>query len=291
MMLFIMREIEGWLEVIMTRSIVRAAGAALFATALTFPGRITRKNVIGLLAGLALIGGTGQVAAATMQVTYTGTVLVGMDQVGMFGTAGANLAGVGYTAVYIFDTTKGFTASSSGSSFAFGGSVYPIDSPALSAMLTINGQSVDFVGDYYGEIQGNNGGTSSTSRQHHDAVTNSNNNFLRNEIFSPTPALPASITTSFSYTVLSGDSPSGFFTIIDFNHAWGNLRPEALTVLEVSATTVPGPIVGAGLPGLALALGGSLLWCRQKKRRSSRKPYEAHSDAHVGIRIGHFSAA
>jgi LPXTG-motif cell wall-anchored protein len=38
-----------------------------------------------------------------------------------------------------------------------------------------------------------------------------------------------------------------------------------IDVVDVSITAVPGPIVGAGLPGLLMALGGIIVWRRRKK--------------------------
>src|SRR5688500_11611321 len=127
-----------------------------------------RKHLTSLLlAGLALVAGASQLSAATVQVTYRGTVSSGIDVTGEFGTMGADLLGLSSTAVYLFDTTRGHTDSSSTHSSVSGGSFSGIDSPALSAVLRINGYSVEFGGDYFGVIQATNDG--STSSQYHDA--------------------------------------------------------------------------------------------------------------------------
>jgi hypothetical protein len=74
---------------------------------------------------------------ATITAVYTGTVDQGVDVSGTFGTAGADLTGLAYSATYVFDSSLGVTQGGS----LFGGPPWGVSSPALSASMTINGQT------------------------------------------------------------------------------------------------------------------------------------------------------
>ena len=89
-------------------------------------------------------GAGGQASAAILEYDWSGTVFLGSDQTGVFGVAGANLTGDSYTARFIFDDTLGTRFSEYRVDNIVYNPIINVNSPALSATLTINNVSVTF---------------------------------------------------------------------------------------------------------------------------------------------------
>jgi hypothetical protein len=156
------------------------------------------KFALGCL--VATVGFTAVAQAEVVGVTYTGTISNGqyLDAANVFG--GGNLAGDAVTVQYWFDTATPNTSSDSAYNI-YGGTLFGNNSPALSAIITINGHSVTLGGTEYGILAA----ASQGNYQHHEAWESDTRTVYSGVNTALNGALPASLTTPFSYTVQPGD--------------------------------------------------------------------------------------
>jgi hypothetical protein len=212
-----------------------------------------------------------QASADTITVTATGYVGQGWDWGNVFGLYQAqvgshgSMVGQNFTATYVFDTSLGTTETwASGEEVSGGGA----NSPATSATLTIGGITVAFStawsflgtdtksfsvraeGDPTGGQNLNIGGILSIDRWNN-----------------ATPYFHSSWDSDFSFTVgpyIDGDGGGATFRLGDISQpiTYGDLVLETVTLTN-NTSSVPGPVVGAGLPGLGAA---ALLWLARRRR-------------------------
>lgn len=109
----------------------------------------------GLFAAMLLLAPDVPAAAVIMQVSLTGAVTSGTDLTGVFGSAGADLAGAAYNASYIYDTDFGALFTDTDFIRVYGGSVYGLGTPIVSSSITINGFTFGIGGNWQAHIKAN----------------------------------------------------------------------------------------------------------------------------------------
>ena len=219
-----------------------------------------RTRLSGAAFVLAALGFLSPASAMVVEVTDWGTVAFGYDQTGIFGVGGGDLAGDAYVAHYTFDTSRGWAYSGPAPvNFAYGGKCCGDASPAISASVTINGYTVNFLGDYLGEIYGFNVGN--FSEQYHfvqSYVDNRGvyiNNYLQNWVSNSNGSIPSSITGPFIYNTMVGDSATGALLISTYDgnsndwqvDTYAGLVPTTLEVSPYADLTGASPTV-SGVP-------------------------------------------
>jgi len=113
-------------------------------------------------------------------------------------------------------------------------------------------------------------GSSSISLHSYDGPYNSR---IWADVTAPEGVFPLSLTTPFSYTLAPGDLGNGSFQNGTCpSGPCGGLRIETISLVNLSAASVQGPVAGAGIPGLLAAL---IALIARRRRRSQRRLLQA----------------
>ncbi|HPU16074.1 MAG TPA: PEPxxWA-CTERM sorting domain-containing protein [Polymorphobacter sp.] len=203
-------------------------------------------------------------AAAVVKIAkYTGTVLYGNDQTGVFAAPGSDLTGYSWVATYTYDRSLGGIQSTDGVNYdySYGGPGYGVaGSPVLSSTITINGVTKSVSGTYAGLVYT----TTSPGVEHYaqdysdDGVTRRDN--YNHNIGNPAGA-PASLDQNFG--PVAGTGTYGVVQWTTFDYAAGSFTEFAYVALNADTVysvgnAVPEPaswalmITGFGMVGGAL---------------------------------------
>ena len=233
-----------------------------------------RKAYAAFLLSAAVVASPAE--AATYVITYTGHVTSGYDQTGVFGTAGANLAGLAFTAVYTLTAPMpGAQTYNDGiTGYIAGGTDYARPSP-MSGTITIGGLTFSNVGNSASETRQVNGLTNPSygiDQIFHYANNNSISQETLDEvrffntIYSYTNNIinSSDYTDALNYIPQTGDISYGYFRTFEYDYindqylknTVAELSNDRVTIAEVSPVPEPASwtmmILGFGLAGGAM---------------------------------------
>jgi PEP-CTERM motif len=183
--------------------------------------------------GLATSFGACATASATLiDVIYKGAVKNGVDGIGLFGVAGADLTGDAFVATFNMDTSKGNNLSTPTENLIEGGAVYVVDSPMIAVTFEINGISHTISGGDNGTVQSFLGQPGVANQQTHYAYDATGNSVFLN-VFDAASAsvgnIPFTIDVPLDFVFTSSDLGQGEALFHSGNIGTGlDLRPTEL---------------------------------------------------------------
>lgn len=212
-------------------------------------------------------------AAATINVTVSGTVIGSSDTTGLFGVAGSTLDGQAFTLRFSFDTTRGNRENLGPDKYdyVFGGGGTGFTNPTISADLTIGGHTESVAGQggsgyYVGDAALWGGDTFGASAVDFGSASPGLGvyNSLGMYFIDPGVKLPDTLDKSFTYRPTAGATVVGEFMFYTYDYSTGSSQKLAQGNLSISSVTVaPVPLPAAGL-ALMGAVGGL---CAVSRRR------------------------
>jgi len=217
-----------------------------------------------LLATAATLLFVSNASADTYTFTVTGTVSLSggaFDTAGIFGTPQTTLGGDSYVATYTLDTSTpgALHYVNPGVAELFEGGTYygsSIGSP-VTASITINGYTYNYDTSF----------ASRTFVESTEAYASVNTDlyftYMYFDVYSISD-VPVSF-APFTYTFGLGAQENSRFQVNGANGAFGDLVIDTVT-LTGDPQPVPGPIVGAGLPGLFTA---AMLWLARRRKQKA----------------------
>ncbi len=204
-----------------------------------------KRNLVAVAAAMIWSAATSA-SAEVVDVTWTGTILWGIDETGVFGPAATDLTGNALIARFAFDTSLGTTYTDSIQSVAYANGV---TSPLLSASATINGISIAINPGGFAQILGYNDSAgdfseyynySGYSYYYYDQETFEGLQLLQQlsgVAYGPANHYPASITSPV--TITPGDTTQLYlYYDVSITDSEGNTKYESLAYALADASRV-----------------------------------------------------
>jgi PEP-CTERM motif len=222
----------------------------------------------GFLGLAGSVGACAPASATLIDVIYKGTVHSGDDEIGLFGPAGADLAGDSFVATFEMDTSKGTNSSTPTANNITGGVFYGTESPMIAATLEINGKSYTVDGGYKGGVESALDDPLMPNLQYQhasDAASNSLALEVENASGASGGNIPFTIDVPFDFVLTSSDTGSGGAQFHSGGLITGlDLAPTELIYQYPSPGAVPEPSTWAML---LVGFGGlGLFGCRKTQR-------------------------
>jgi hypothetical protein len=234
-----------------------------------------RMKLAGSSFAAALLSAAPEAQAVTIQVTYTGTIQTyqqgstndGIDYSGLFGTAGASIAGQSYQQTYNILVGAQDYSQFSLQNFAIGAynpsAQVPADvngNPVTSVSTTINSltytTNLSSIGDS-AVFQGRNGNTFDPYlfSTFSIAVNFGRNNpdYYSGAVYDTAANSAAFLPLATSQTSYSYTTPDPSQTFVQMNIG-GEWLLADVSQVSVTLNTAPGPMPGAGLLGLGISI-------------------------------------
>jgi hypothetical protein len=193
--------------------------------------------------------------ADIINVTVTGSIRDGYDSTGVFGPAGTELTNQNFRYSYGYDSSQGYYQSTFQGTIVYGGSAWPDPPtntpPGLFAELYINNVGTALSTSFAANLE-------TVYYYFFAQVANDQDSYFTTYLENPVDTHFPTSFESFVYNPVAGDKQNSVFQIAHNGiiDAQGFLNVEQITLTNNSVAAVPGPIVGAGLPGLIAACGG-----------------------------------
>lgn len=224
----------------------------------------------GLAGALVAMAVAGQAAAAVVVTTYSGTVAHGTDVTGVFGTAGADLSGLPFVAVFETDATApGAVTAFGATSSSIGGGA---PTPPVTGRIVINGIAQVFDGDFGLQTQTDDGVFEAfTHFASNHASDDDYGTLMAGGSGSGLDFLPDSDWRTFGASDLDlVASLFGSVDIFEYDAEAGVLVRRAFATLDVTGVSVPEPQAWALMILGFAGMGALLRYRRHTPARSSQ---------------------